>query len=240
MLMTVKAELLHETPPSMPGRACIEAVRGGHVSIAWISVSRLARECMTDAIARESRFFRIESFDTAISCIKLSKEPLDLVVYHANGTDMADLQEITRLRRALASSKLLVISDQSTMSSEVVREILAEGAAGLVLANSNSIQMLASAISLVISGGTFIPKEYVVDGWHTLTRGRGLGVDTHRRLTPREQSVLALIREGKPNKVIATQLGTSVCTVKVHARNLMRKMGAANRTQAAMIANKLP
>jgi DNA-binding NarL/FixJ family response regulator len=38
---------------------------------------------------------------------------------------------------------------------------------------------------------------------------------------------------GKPNKIIAYELGMSESTVKVHVRNIMQKMGATNRTQAA-------
>jgi DNA-binding NarL/FixJ family response regulator len=51
--------------------------------------------------------------------------------------------------------------------------------------------------------------------------------------------VLELIKDGKPNKIIAYELGLSLCTVKVHARNLIRKMGATNRTEAAVRADKI-
>jgi DNA-binding NarL/FixJ family response regulator len=59
------------------------------------------------------------------------------------------------------------------------------------------------------------------------------------RLTQREIAVLALMKHGKPNKIIAHELGMSASTVKVHVRHIMRKMGAANRTQAALNADKI-
>lgn len=57
-----------------------------------------------------------------------------------------------------------------------------------------------------------------------------------RRLTPRESAVLDCLRDGKSNKVIARQLDMQESTVKVHVRQIMRKLGAANRTQAAVLA----
>jgi DNA-binding NarL/FixJ family response regulator len=58
-------------------------------------------------------------------------------------------------------------------------------------------------------------------------------------LTPRELSVIDLLREGKPNKLIARQLDMQENTVKVHVRNILRKLNAANRTHAALLANRL-
>ena len=53
-------------------------------------------------------------------------------------------------------------------------------------------------------------------------------------LTHRQNEVLYCLREGQPNKVIAHKLGMSEATVKVHVRDLMRKLGVQNRTQAAL------
>ncbi len=47
------------------------------------------------------------------------------------------------------------------------------------------------------------------------------------------------LKQGKANKIIAHELGMSESTVKVHVRNIMRKMGATNRTQAAYKAQGL-
>jgi DNA-binding NarL/FixJ family response regulator len=53
-------------------------------------------------------------------------------------------------------------------------------------------------------------------------------------LTAREYDVLRSLREGHQNKIIAHQLGISESTVKVHLRNIMKKLRASNRTQAAL------
>ena len=58
-------------------------------------------------------------------------------------------------------------------------------------------------------------------------------------LTPRELSVIDLLREGKPNKLIAARLDMQESTVKVHVRNILKKLNATNRTHAAFVANRI-
>jgi FixJ family two-component response regulator len=50
-------------------------------------------------------------------------------------------------------------------------------------------------------------------------------------LTPREQEVLRLVTQGKPNKVMAGDLGVSQRTVEIHRARVMEKMGAASLAQ---------
>jgi DNA-binding NarL/FixJ family response regulator len=59
------------------------------------------------------------------------------------------------------------------------------------------------------------------------------------RLTPRERAVLVGVSEGKSNKEIARDLDIQEVTVKLHLKTLSRKLGARNRTHAAMIARDL-
>ncbi len=57
-------------------------------------------------------------------------------------------------------------------------------------------------------------------------------------LTFRQHQVLVCLHKGKPNKVIARELGVTEGTVKVHVRQIMRRLGAANRTQAAVFCER--
>lgn len=56
------------------------------------------------------------------------------------------------------------------------------------------------------------------------------------RLTARQSEVLVGLKDGLSNKQIARNLDMSEATVKVHVRQVMRKLGALNRTQAAVLA----
>ena len=57
-------------------------------------------------------------------------------------------------------------------------------------------------------------------------------------LTPRELEVLALIMQGKTNREIADSLHISQATVRLHVSNILSKLNAANRTEAASIAHQ--
>ncbi len=53
-------------------------------------------------------------------------------------------------------------------------------------------------------------------------------------LTPRERDILKLIAQGQPNKMIARKLDITESTVKVHVKNLMKKMKVKSRVEAAV------
>ena len=53
-------------------------------------------------------------------------------------------------------------------------------------------------------------------------------------LTPREQNVVAALKLGLPNKLIAAKLQLSENTVKMHIQRIMRKCSARNRTEAVL------
>ena len=65
-------------------------------------------------------------------------------------------------------------------------------------------------------------------------RSEGTSIDA--QLSQRERQVLRGICEGKSNKEIARDLDLQEVTVKLHVKTLSRKLGAKNRTHAAMIA----
>jgi DNA-binding NarL/FixJ family response regulator len=91
------------------------------------------------------------------------------------------------------------------------------------------------AIRFVLVGGTYAPSDHLFAADHPAPSPQKalqpVGV-----LTVREQSVVRGIKEGKSNKVIAYELNMCESTVKVHVRNVMKKLKAKNRTEVAMKA----
>jgi DNA-binding NarL/FixJ family response regulator len=57
--------------------------------------------------------------------------------------------------------------------------------------------------------------------------------------TTRQLAVIAALRKGKANKIIAYELNMRESTVKVHVRNIMKKLKARNRTEVAYLANTM-
>jgi DNA-binding NarL/FixJ family response regulator len=115
-----------------------------------------------------------------------------------------------------------------------LRAVLSAGARGFIPSAGMSIQPAIAAIRLVMDGGSFAPADLVAGT--KLSCGEAA---VPARTTLRENEVLSHLRHGQSNKIIAYELGMSECTVKVHARNIMRKMGATNRTQAVYKSQQL-
>jgi DNA-binding NarL/FixJ family response regulator len=99
-----------------------------------------------------------------------------------------------------------------------------------------------AALRLISAGGTFVPPDALRattakpdDQPEGERQRRSDGLD----LTPRELSVIDLLREGKPNKLIGRELEMQESTVKVHVRNILKKLNARNRTHAALVASRL-
>lgn len=103
-----------------------------------------------------------------------------------------------------------------------------------------------SVVALLLSGETYAPapalREY---DRRRLKPGGVEGADASRpgapaavlldRLTERERAVLPLVAEGKQNKVIASELGMSEHTVKLHVHHIIDKLGVHNRTEATRL-----
>jgi DNA-binding NarL/FixJ family response regulator len=164
-----------------------------------------------------------------------------LVVYIRNdgltNTWVQSALELLRVR--LPGASTVVLADRNEVAE--VNRALTHGVRGYI-PTSVEWEVAVAALRLVSAGGTFVPADALRstaskpgDQPEGERQGRSDGLD----LTPRELSVIDLLREGKPNKVIAAQLDMQENTVKVHVRNILKKLNATNRTHAAFVANRL-
>jgi DNA-binding NarL/FixJ family response regulator len=124
--------------------------------------------------------------------------------------------------------RVLVLT--SATDAERVPNAITAGAAGFVYKDIDP-DALASAIRTVHSGQLLLSPVAM----RGLMNGNGAAA-TAPSLTPRESQVLGLIAKGQTNRQIARALGVSEKTVKTHVTNLLRRIGAADRTQAALWA----
>ncbi|MDN3238228.1 response regulator [Glycomyces tritici] len=124
--------------------------------------------------------------------------------------------------------RVLVLT--SATDAEHVPNAIAAGAAGFVYKDIDP-DALASAIRTVHAGQLLLSPVAM----RGLMSGNGSSPSAPA-LTPRESQVLGLIAKGQTNRQIARALGVSEKTVKTHVTNLLRRIGAADRTQAALWA----
>jgi DNA-binding NarL/FixJ family response regulator len=103
------------------------------------------------------------------------------------------------------------------------------------------------ALAFIMSGGSFFPPAAFTEVTRVkrlpqVAAGPEIAVIASVQkssLTVRQQQVLDRLIQGASNKLIGRQLKLRESTVKVHVRHIMRKLGAANRTQAALSAASL-
>ncbi len=137
----------------------------------------------------------------------------------------AGLDGIARVAAAHPGAPIAVLS--AATSRERADAALRAGARG-VLTTQMSGRALLDAVGALARGETFVPEGLVSE-----TAVPGDGIQT---LTRREMDVLRGVCAGKSNKEIARDLELQEVTVKLHVKTLSRKLGARNRTHAAMIA----
>ena len=102
-------------------------------------------------------------------------------------------------------------------------------------------ELALQTIAFVIQGGTYFPREAFLRevGSTPVGISSQILLPSLGQLTRRQCEVLERLRVGLSNKSIGRDLDMQESTVKVHVRQIMRKLGAHNRTQAAMLAGRL-
>lgn len=166
----------------------------------------------------------VASLDEALSAVHRNSG-YDLVLLDYNMRGMQGLQGMEAIAMANPGKPVAVIS--GTASFEIAEEALNAGAAGFLLKDLGS-KAMAEAVRLMLAGQIYLPGSFPQHG-----RGRGLP-----SLSPREADVLKGICEGKSNKEIAREHDLQEVTVKLHVKTMRQKLGARNRTHAAMIARE--
>jgi two-component system, NarL family, response regulator LiaR len=127
--------------------------------------------------------------------------------------------------------KIQVIALTSFQEDNLIERALQAGAIGYLLKNV-SAQELAQAIRAAYVGRSTLAQE-AADVLIAATRQKA---DIGSDLTERESEVLALLGDGLTNAQIAERLVVSQATVKFHVRNILSKLGAANRNEATALA----
>jgi DNA-binding NarL/FixJ family response regulator len=132
-------------------------------------------------------------------------------------------------------------------SPTLIRELLAMGVQGFI-PKAYSADVMLSAVRLVLSGGVYIPPmmlqpdEPLVLPTPSMTAEGAvsrLEERLHQLLTERQLDVLRLLSKGKPNKVIASDLGISEGTVKIHLAAIFRALNVRNRVEAVVASRRI-
>jgi DNA-binding NarL/FixJ family response regulator len=200
----------------------------------------LFREALKLAITQTFAGARTLEADTVDSLLAtLSSHPeIDLLLLDLGMPGAHGFSGLVQVRAHYPSVPVVVISGREDQ--DIAQRTLTHGASAFI-AKSASVPTIIDALKTILQGGVWSAPDAAVGG----VRGASVNPDeaaAARRvasLTPQQFRVLSMLCSGQSNKRIALQLQVSEATVKAHMTAILEKMGAENRTQAVLIAQRL-
>ncbi len=229
--------------------------------IVLIDPRPLTRESVVNLLNTAAREFSVLPVSAAGEITEAATDNAGLVLLNVGFALLSDAwveEEIRTIAARMPQVPLILLCDSEDIGQ--VTEALGRGVRGYIPTTFNP-RVAVEAMRLVHAGGTFVPASALKQcgNGHRRVQGdrsevdepaaappvaapgaeAGNGEALLRELTPRQREVLRLLCEGKPNKIIAHALHMQEGTVKVHVRQIMKKLKATNRTQVAFLANRV-
>ena len=193
-----------------------------------IEANRLFREGLKHLLSG-TRFEVGAEFNTVDLALAAAEtaETVDLVISGQPVTGDTDLRAV---RETFPTARIVVLAND--LSVDVLRAAMGGGADGFLI-KTVSPEALIQSLQLILLGEKVFPTTLAPMLLDMTAAGPQHSV---RGLSPREREILQLLVTGASNKLIATRLGITEATVKVHLKTLLRKIDVNNRTQAAIWA----
>ena len=178
-----------------------------------------------------------ETGDPAETLRTVAKLQPDILIMAFTQLDEESLQFIARVRADFRNVNVVLTG--MSIDKESLLTAVESGAFGFLPSGARS-EEFASVFREALSGRS--PVMAALAGellFHALMQLHGDVRDQDHALSSREQEVLQRMVRGMSNKEISADLHISVGTVKAHVSNVLRKLGAADRTQAVIKAIRL-
>jgi DNA-binding NarL/FixJ family response regulator len=191
-------------------------------------------------IDRRARFNDAPDWRSAERAMQRFTPDLFVLDWHA-GIRAGELRTFANRHRSLPIAAIV----DAEAPSPAVRDLLAEGARGIIRRTTDSI-LIVKLLELILLGGNHLPADVLATPWPSpqpaqpparseTPRPRRLVV----HLSPRQEQILRYVHMGNTNKMIARALGISEGTVKIHLTSIFQQLGAPNRAAAVAIYNGL-
>ena len=185
----------------------------------------------------------LEELDRAVAA---HADELDLALVDIAMPGTQGYEHVAKLRAQAPALPVIVLSGSEDV--ELMRALIDLGVLGFI-PKAYSPDVMLSAIRLVLAGGIYIPPLLLANaqaqGWQPAETPAPAGNSTRsidglrNLLTERQIDVMRLLSQGKPNKLIARDLGISEGTVKIHLAAIFRALNVRNRVEAVVSSRKL-
>lgn len=209
------------------------------MNVVVIDPRLLDRECFCSFLEMHEPKFSVTAFASRAEWLASNQATAtSVVILSIGGTKLSEPAVANSLRQTTSelSPVPIIVRGDSEELTHILRALEC-GARGYI-PSSVGLTICVEAIKLVIAGGTFIPASPVM-AMSKVIEGSGTCQHFAGMFTPRQADVVMALRRGKANKIIAYELNMRESTVKVHIRNIMKKLRATNRTEVACKINDL-
>jgi DNA-binding NarL/FixJ family response regulator len=178
----------------------------------------------------------LEAADSQEAMHLLAQHPdIGLVLLDLNLPYRDGYSVLMELRERHPEIAVVILSGQQDRDS--VMKCLDLGAVGFIPKTGHR-RVIVTALQLVLAGGIYIPPEVLAQQPAAPSWQRPRVGPADLGLTGRQWEVLALIMQGKSNKLICRALNLAEPTVKNHVTAILRALKVTNRTEAAISARE--
>lgn len=163
----------------------------------------------------------------------VKREHPDVAVVDIGLPGMNGIALTHRIRHELPGTHVVIVTMMDT--EQEVLASLAAGADAYVLKNAEPAR-IAEVVHIAAEGGAYFDPQIAHLVLARVTDPEQSARASNSPLSPRETEVLRLIADGVSNVDIGQRLHIGLGTVKGHVRDILEKLAASDRTQAAVVA----
>ena len=227
------------TPP--PWRAAVGTFTRKAMKFLIVDDHALIREAMRDVLLSLRHDAVIhEAADARTAMDALERHPdTDLILLDMHLPDLDGLQVLSAVAERHPAVAVVMLSGDKEQAT--IHKSLSLGAQGFI-PKTETRAVLTSALALVLAGGVYVPPA-ALRGASTPGQHAPAAADPPSAgslgLTDRQLEVLALLMEGKNNKLICRALGLAEPTVKNHVSAVLKALGVSSRTEAVLAVTRL-
>jgi DNA-binding NarL/FixJ family response regulator len=207
----------------------------GEITVVIIDRRQLERECFARGLASQHTGTNVITFGSLIEWreSKAYEGDVSVILLMIGNRKVTDLGVASDISKAVVDADpvpIVVVADTDELTQ--ILKALECGAKGFI-PTTVGLRVASEAIALTLAGGVFVPASSVMAMRSAIGSGGNVSRPLAGMFTVRQMAVVEALRRGRANKIIAHELNLRESTVKVHIRNIMKKLNATNRTEVA-------